>query len=590
MALKKNKEKIIAILLPLWAWPAYFLALWQVLLMAQNPGLMSDDSGEMVAAAYRLGLPHPPGYPLFNLLGHFFTLLPIGTVAFRLNLFSALLTLASLGFVLDTCRRGAGPFWNRSKQSWVILTVMGIIFISYRSLFAQSLTAKGCLYTLTLLFLSIVVWLRINTNFSKKSCTTWFLAVFLWSLGMANHWQTQVLCLPFLMLWFFKENKVRNVKTLVYSFAVALIGLSLYLYLPFRTTLGVQPCWGNPVTLKGFYWVVSRQLVVGSEHWVQPGSFYFHSLQWVFRAITIYWLPGFSLLVLGGAVVFWRKNPKNFYSILSLFVPVFAAVGLVHEERNHYLVPIYLVSLSGLMIVFGFEGTVWLVEKLGRNKKFFGVILFLLAASSLGWLGLVFQKEDKSWYTLAEDFGVNIMKGLPKNALLLADGDHYVMPIWYQQYVEDLRPDLIFEPSFFLYHDWGWSQLAKLSEDLRDPIYSTPLFTGRLKALTDQSVRHPFYYSIGREYLETVLDQVPGQWVPSGLAFEWTLRSPRFQSVSKKEEVTFKSERFRGLEEFPDFSGMDPSTRQIYRYYSLQHYLTAQFIDKLSPKKLKTPK
>src|SRR5690242_14494689 len=94
--------------LPFWVWPVYFLILWQVLLRAQNPGLMADDSGEMAAAACNLGLPHPPGYPFFNLLGHLICQIPLGTFAFRLNLFSAFLTLFSLFLTLDVARRMDG--------------------------------------------------------------------------------------------------------------------------------------------------------------------------------------------------------------------------------------------------------------------------------------------------------------------------------------------------------------------------------------------------------------------------------------------------------------------------------------------------
>ncbi|MCK5596783.1 MAG: DUF2723 domain-containing protein, partial [Candidatus Eisenbacteria sp.] len=48
------------------------------------------DSGELSAVAATLGIAHPPGYPLFTLLGRLLSLIPVGTIPFRVGLVSAL--------------------------------------------------------------------------------------------------------------------------------------------------------------------------------------------------------------------------------------------------------------------------------------------------------------------------------------------------------------------------------------------------------------------------------------------------------------------------------------------------------------------
>ena len=57
------------------------------------------DAGELITVAYTLGIAHPPGYPLFTLLAHLFTYLPINSIAWRVNLFSALAHSLTLVFV-----------------------------------------------------------------------------------------------------------------------------------------------------------------------------------------------------------------------------------------------------------------------------------------------------------------------------------------------------------------------------------------------------------------------------------------------------------------------------------------------------------
>src|SRR6185295_13854795 len=60
------------------------------------PSTAMWDTSEYIAAAYILGLPHPPGNPFFVLLGRVFSILPIGpTVAMRVNILAALCSATS---------------------------------------------------------------------------------------------------------------------------------------------------------------------------------------------------------------------------------------------------------------------------------------------------------------------------------------------------------------------------------------------------------------------------------------------------------------------------------------------------------------
>ena len=58
--------------------------------------IVVGDTAELITAAVTLGVAHPPGYPLFTILGHVFSLLPFSSIPFRVNL---------LGVVCGTARR-----------------------------------------------------------------------------------------------------------------------------------------------------------------------------------------------------------------------------------------------------------------------------------------------------------------------------------------------------------------------------------------------------------------------------------------------------------------------------------------------------
>ncbi len=74
-------------------------AIFAVYLLTLAPTVTFWDAGEFIAAARILGIPHPPGTPLFVLIAHVWGLLvPIGEFAFRTNMLSALLSAAGAGF------------------------------------------------------------------------------------------------------------------------------------------------------------------------------------------------------------------------------------------------------------------------------------------------------------------------------------------------------------------------------------------------------------------------------------------------------------------------------------------------------------
>lgn len=56
----------------------------------------SADGGDLIAATATGGVPHPGGYPLYLLLARSFQFIPVGTLAFRTNLFSAVCTILAV--------------------------------------------------------------------------------------------------------------------------------------------------------------------------------------------------------------------------------------------------------------------------------------------------------------------------------------------------------------------------------------------------------------------------------------------------------------------------------------------------------------
>src|SRR5438552_3261490 len=121
------------------------------------------DTSEYIAAAYTLGLPHPPGNPLFVLLGRVMTLLPLfgPNVATRINVLAALCSAVSAGmWFLITERVLVGWFperWQRITGG----TLAAVIGATAFTVWNQSVVNEK-VYTVSLVGIAIVSWLMIR--------------------------------------------------------------------------------------------------------------------------------------------------------------------------------------------------------------------------------------------------------------------------------------------------------------------------------------------------------------------------------------------------------------------------------------------
>ena len=102
LILKEKGEGLIAAFLSLASFLLYFRTL------APSVACIFCDSLEFQLVTYTLGIAHPTGYPLYTLLGKLFTLIPLGDVAYRLNLTSALFGAATVGILYLALRLALG--------------------------------------------------------------------------------------------------------------------------------------------------------------------------------------------------------------------------------------------------------------------------------------------------------------------------------------------------------------------------------------------------------------------------------------------------------------------------------------------------
>src|SRR4051794_40823686 len=148
---------------PPYAWAgATALVVFLIYVVTLAPTTAFWDTSEYIAAAKVLGIPHPPGNPLFVILAHTFGLLPLAaSYAERINLFAAVTSAASAGLwvlVAERWLRGIVP------QRWArYAAAFGGVLVGATSwtVWNQS-TVNEKVYTLSLLSIALVMWLVVR--------------------------------------------------------------------------------------------------------------------------------------------------------------------------------------------------------------------------------------------------------------------------------------------------------------------------------------------------------------------------------------------------------------------------------------------
>lgn len=239
------------------------------------PDVGPVDSGELTLAAWELGIPHPPGFPLYVLLTHVLTLVPFGSVAVRANLASALFAAIAIAmtFRLTLLVASPRPIAERSSAlkppkgrsrstsaateqvGWEGIcgaTAAAFLLACTRTMWAYATVAE--VYALAA-GLIVTIWvLMLQPGGSRMRP-----AAALFGLALGAHPALIVTLLPALGLCVVLSRGLRFFATreFVVLLLLAVIGAAIYGYLPLAARESAALNWGDPRTLDRFWAHVS---------------------------------------------------------------------------------------------------------------------------------------------------------------------------------------------------------------------------------------------------------------------------------------------------------------------------------------------
>lgn len=417
---------------------AAFVLYWRTL----GPSITGEDSGEFVTAAVSLGIPHPPGYPLYCLLGHIFTWLPFGEPAWRVGLMSSVFAAGVVYLLAWTLlyltRNHMAAFFG------------ALIFACSREFWAQALIAD--VYTLNLFLMAACFLILLRWSDTRRNRTLYLFA-FVFGLGFTMHNTFLLLVPPCVFFVLVRDHQDRAerpggwstpAKTYILCCLIAASTLAVYLYLPIRSAANPPLDWGNPETLETVYRHIRRiQYDFMFSQYPRSIGRFLGQLAFYGRAWWGSFAPGAGLLGVAGLCLLFRRRPAFVVLLASSVILVIAGFAFWQnfEHTREWLwvmrvfaLPAYYVTAIGIGC-----GLARLAGRGGVARKVAiatGTVLVVVSVV------MHYERNDKSAYYWTRDYGANILISLEKNAIYVSESDHGSFSVLYLQTAYGMRPDV----------------------------------------------------------------------------------------------------------------------------------------------------
>lgn len=410
------------------------------------------DTFEFQVTAPVLGVAHPTGYPLYILLGKLFSMIPLGSVATRVNMTSVVMGAAAVMVLYLTLRRVFGLDRFVSGLSAVSFGLSPIFW-------SQAVIAE--VYALHNAFagaiLGAALWLVVRYRrgtvikdpttppalshpYTKIPARVVMFLFALIGLSLTNH-LTTVLLLPSVIVALFLARPPLTRKQWLTAFGLLLAGLLLYLYIPLRWPALHD---GRLMRFDEFFGWITGSRFQGAlqldawlrdpERWRILGRLMLDQYGWL----------GILLSVLGVVLMAYRQWRAALVSGLAFVAVAFYGLNYYVPDVGVFVIPLFLIQ--ALWMGYGIAVTIaWAFARFSLNTEEWVhaalITAFALLPLSAAWsTGAKFDWSDE---TALEAWGRQVLTDLPldEESAILADSEK-IAPLEYLHRIEGYRPDM----------------------------------------------------------------------------------------------------------------------------------------------------
>jgi hypothetical protein len=500
------------------------LAVFGLYLLTLAPSTAMWDTSEYITAATVLGMPHPPGNPLFVLIGRVFAILPIaGSIAVRINILAAVCSAVSAGMWFLITERVLVGWLPQRWQRIVGGTLAALIGATAFTVWNQSVVNEK-VYTVSLMGIAIISWLMVrwcDQPDGRKADRILVLVAYLLGLGYANH-MAGMLAAPAvgLAVLIIRWRTVLRWKLLLACAGALLLGITPFAMQPIRAahfpalnegeptacrTELTASCTFSKGTKDAFMYNFNRGQYGKPELTERQAPFsaqmgmwwLYFKWQWLRDAHYDHPLAQnmlaamFLFLGLLGGYVHYQKDRRSFWYFGSLMFTMSLVliyylnfkygasqdpdlVGVAREVRDRDYFYLWSFSAWGVWAALGlvavWEAVASLIDreqvKVGRETVELPTQRASLMASPILLLALIplftnWSTASRAGQTDTADFARDLLNSVEPYGVLVTVGDNDTFPLWYAQEVEGVRKDVTVANTSLLNTDWYTRQLIR---------------------------------------------------------------------------------------------------------------------------------
>ncbi|MBF0316128.1 MAG: DUF2723 domain-containing protein [Oligoflexia bacterium] len=508
-------------------------------LCALAPSVTFEDSGEFIAAIASMGVPHPPGYPLLMLFGKLFqTLIPFGTIAFRINLFSALCSALAIGLFCLTAHLWIKYFYtlfaNIDIKIIRLLVVISAFFIgTLPDYLSQALITE--VYGLNNLHCGVMIyilswWVMDKQNSEKSKERVFYFYAFLSGLCFSNHHTTSAFVFfgPLWILLFdssfvFEHGRPKLKRLFLYA-CFLLLSLLPLLYLPLAASQQPLLNWGDPSTWSRFWDVFTRQQYSAL---IESRPFEKYVMQIYFQMKVLFENYRILPVFLGyfGLYFLYLKNRRLCYcSLLLLFITGILSIWIFNPDslnknlfsryRDEEMVRVFFLIHYYYLGLLTIIGTLHFLQN--KAKAFRQLFIYASLAFTLLNSAYIFYRGNLHSYHYPEQLFNNILKlTKSKPSIIFTNTDPFSFSFLYftvaekrgtQNYFIDIE---MLRGSWYVKQMQQWyPEIMKKSEKEVQQYYKAIVeFEESNKA--DLAVLEKLYYGMLNSIIDHNINEIP---------------------------------------------------------------------------------